>query len=816
MAQPRRILAFAVFFLSLALFPCRAIAQSGTVTDDAFIATHPATELLNLKGQGISLIVAGSSSTVGPLQVGSSTTLIKFQLLSSLPPSTAAANVAKATLKLYFSPGVTPVGGIDLYPVLSPWNESTVSPSSPPTMDTSSPDSVTNIAVGTTNSFLVVDITQLVKDWLNGSANGGLDNDGIALVANTATTYAVFDSKEDIVTSHEPRLEIVLANRGPQGPQGPQGNTGPAGPAGPTGSTGSAGNAATVAVGMTTTGPAGSSAAVLNGGTSNAAVLNFIIPQGAPGIQGPQGAQGPIGVNNRSQWNSANTYNPNDAVFDSASYWLALAVNSNSEPSPANTNWQLLAGGLVNRGQWVTTNNYNVNDAVSDQGSFWLALQSIPANTPNSEPSPTNTSWQLLAAMGATGAAGPAGAQGPQGNMGLQGPPGPPGTNPVGAALTTTPNTFSGDQSINGNLILGAPGVGITFPDGSIQTTAAAVPSGFQIIGSSPNPPPGFTGAGILGGTGQWFSGPSVPQSYDTSSLATLNNNIYFVGLHPAGGVIGGASRSVWSWNPTGGSWTDLTDDTTGFPKAFGGATGNGFVWAFEGGNDQSSACPYDTTHNVWAFGGVCKPLTGGLEALTTVATSGGFINGAFVSDPLIWTFGGLDPLNFKSVAAEVFDTASDVVSPSLGAPIKAAGAVLGSDVYVLGGYTDSTVAGEVPCNTATKRAFFFDASTGMSKAIADIPIPTYGGTAVALNGQIYLMGGIDCTGVTFGQLGIPATSDVFIYDPPSNTWSTAPSMPGASQTLNAVTVNGKIYVIDATGGAVWIFAPPVYLFTKN
>src|SRR6266550_8924851 len=77
------------------------------------------------------------------------------------------------------------------------------------------------------NSFLVVDVTQLVKEWLNGSANGGIDNDGIALVADTSTTYVVLDSKEGVVTSHhEPRLEIVLANSGPQGPVGPQGPQG--------------------------------------------------------------------------------------------------------------------------------------------------------------------------------------------------------------------------------------------------------------------------------------------------------------------------------------------------------------------------------------------------------------------------------------------------------------------------------------------------------------------------------------------------------------------------------------------------------------
>jgi hypothetical protein len=79
---------------------------------------------------------------------------------------------------------------------------------------------------------------------------------------------------------------------GVPGPPGPQGIEGPPGPRGYTGDTGPPGLAATVAVGSTTTGAPGSSAAVSNVGTSSAAVFNFTIPQG---IQGPQGDEGPPG-----------------------------------------------------------------------------------------------------------------------------------------------------------------------------------------------------------------------------------------------------------------------------------------------------------------------------------------------------------------------------------------------------------------------------------------------------------------------------------------------------------------------------------------
>lgn len=85
---------------------------------------------------------------------------------------------------------------------------------------------------------------------------------------------------------------VTVAGGGGTGVPGPPGPQGPQGPQGP------AGAAATVAVGTTTTGAAGSSALVTNSGSSSAAVFNFTIPQGIQGVtgsQGPQGSQGPTG-----------------------------------------------------------------------------------------------------------------------------------------------------------------------------------------------------------------------------------------------------------------------------------------------------------------------------------------------------------------------------------------------------------------------------------------------------------------------------------------------------------------------------------------
>ena len=75
------------------------------------------------------------------------------------------------------------------------------------------------------------------------------------------------------------------------------------GPIGPPGA------AATIQVGTTTTVAAGTPASVLNGGTANAAVLNFLIPQGPQGLKGDTGATGPSGgLGGRQEFQSSGNF----------------------------------------------------------------------------------------------------------------------------------------------------------------------------------------------------------------------------------------------------------------------------------------------------------------------------------------------------------------------------------------------------------------------------------------------------------------------------------------------------------------------------
>jgi hypothetical protein len=161
-----------------------------------------------------------------------------------------------------------------VYAVDSAWLESQVNFQNGPALGTSAtaakPLSITR---ATQNQFVLVDVTALVQEWINGET----PNNGVALALMGTTGSFSFDSKESLFTSHEPELELVLNTtpgaQGPQGPQGPtgsQGTPGIQGPAGPPGATG-------------LPGPAGPAGAQGPGGTPGFSGYNQVLNTGVLG-----------------------------------------------------------------------------------------------------------------------------------------------------------------------------------------------------------------------------------------------------------------------------------------------------------------------------------------------------------------------------------------------------------------------------------------------------------------------------------------------------------------------------------------------------
>lgn len=170
----------------------------------------------------------------------------------------------------------------------------------------------------------------------------------------------------------------IVGPQGPAGPQGPQGvagtpgaqgpagNTGPAGaqgaqgvpgiqglqgPAGPQGIQGPTGAAATATAGTTTTGLPGSSASVVNAGTTSDAVFNFTIPRGDQGPSGPQGIAGP-------------------GVVPGGTAGQVLIKQSSVDYATA---WGAVTGGLSYLGFWnALTNTPTLASSAGTNGNYYV------------------------------------------------------------------------------------------------------------------------------------------------------------------------------------------------------------------------------------------------------------------------------------------------------------------------------------------------------------------------------------------------------------------------------------------------------------
>ena len=264
-----------------------ARATEAILTDNATVAVaRPA---------GSSRMPVSNLRVVGPLgSRAEQNAFLKFDL-ATLPAGATGTNIANATLVLY-SPAVTRAGTFDVVAVTGAWSEATITSANVPARA-----EVEATGVGSTkNDFITVDLTGLVRDWVNGV----ITNDGIALIPNGTSVNVLLKSKESTYTAHPPQLLITTVETGPVGATGTTGATGLVGVTGATGATGLVGSTgATGLIGPTgatgatgslgATGATGSTGAT--GVTGATGITGLIGPTGATGATGSTGVTGPIG-----------------------------------------------------------------------------------------------------------------------------------------------------------------------------------------------------------------------------------------------------------------------------------------------------------------------------------------------------------------------------------------------------------------------------------------------------------------------------------------------------------------------------------------
>ncbi len=451
---------------------------------------------------------AVNSGAISNLNVGGGyTTLLQFDL-STLPAGTTAAQVSRATLRLYCNRMDT-AGLVSVQPVNASWGEYSVTYATLPSLGSAAQV----VSVSQAQAYVAVDVTAMVQGWVSAPAT----NNGLALTAGTAVVQ--FDSKENDLTGHAAVLDVSLVLGGSGG------SVGPAGPAGPAGATG---------------------------------------PAGPAGPVGPQGPPGP-GLNYQGAYAAGVMYGLHDVVTFAGTSYVSLTAGNEANTPGVTSQWAVLAQGgsggsgsgvgVAYQGTYASAANYGLNDIVSFQGSSYISLIAANhGNTPNASPG----QWGVMA-LGAVGVQGPTGATGATGPPGLTGPAGPAGpAGPTGAAgaagapglpglvyqgnYASTTNYALGDVVLwqgasyasllngnHGNTPSLSPGQwGVLTAQGPAGATGAQGPQGVAgpqgLPGSvGPNGPPGPQGlqgipgqAGAQGLTGpagaQGLSGPMGPQ----------------------------------------------------------------------------------------------------------------------------------------------------------------------------------------------------------------------------------------------------------------------------------------------------------------
>src|SRR4051812_18903166 len=184
-----------------------ALGQS-PVSDDTFVTSASPS---STNGSSPSLVV----------QAPAGWTFMKLDL-SRLPAGTQSGAISKATLKMYVT-AATAQGAFDVFRVDSTWKEANLTYSSSTAPNQSAQALVlTPISTGTcsgtpvqcvttTSKYVIVDVTSIVKDWLNfqNGIGGSHANNGIALKPSSGSSIsATFESKESTTTGHDSDLEI--------------------------------------------------------------------------------------------------------------------------------------------------------------------------------------------------------------------------------------------------------------------------------------------------------------------------------------------------------------------------------------------------------------------------------------------------------------------------------------------------------------------------------------------------------------------------------------------------------------------------------
>jgi hypothetical protein len=151
-----------------------------------------------------------------------------------------------------------------------------------------------------------------------------------------------------------------------------------------------------------------------------------------------------------------------------------------------------------------------------------------------------------------------------------------------------------------------------------------------------------------------------------------------------------------------------------------------------------------------------------------------------------VYVAGGYAPNGDTVATVEVYDTAADAwaTGPELPEAVNhAMAATLGGAVYVAGGYS-----GDRPSRQLVRLE-----RVGW-RQLAPLPEGRAAGGLVALDGRLYLVGGVAPGGLA---------ADTLVYDPAADRWTAAPGLPTRREHLGAAAAGGRVVVVGGRVGGL-------------
>jgi N-acetylneuraminic acid mutarotase len=295
----------------------------------------------------------------------------------------------------------------------------------------------------------------------------------------------------------------------------------------------------------------------------------------------------------------------------------------------------------------------------------------------------------------------------------------------------------------------------------------------------------GLLGTASMGQeAGTWTQKADMPTARYIPGSAVVDGKIYVIGGAP---VRLGFTAVVEEYDPATDIWTRRADMPTARQGVV-AATVDGIIYAIGGKSaergDLSTVEVYDPVADTWTTK-TDMPTRRNNPAIAVV-------------DGIIYVIGGNPGLEIVS-AVEAYEPTTDTWTRKADMPTARyllAACVVDGRIYVFGGATKyGRFSGVYSCVPTVE---VYNPATDTWTQASDMPSVRMTHSASAVDGKIYIIGGGNPAVHQIGD-DLPPTVDV--YDPATDTWTTAADIPVPIGEHTASVVDGKIYAIGGDTG---------------